>query len=135
MIRIEIVHSPQPRRVDVVPLELGIGSTAGQALAMWLAIQRHATDASAQALDSTPGDGVADGYLQAHQAAAGSAELSAWTGHLGVWGRRVPFDTVLREGDRLELYRPLLCDPKESRRRRQRLAAQARTGASATRAR
>ena len=28
---------------------------------------------------------------------------------------------TLRDGDRVEMYRPLQCDPKESRRRRQRL--------------
>ena len=39
---------------------------------------------------------------------------------LGVWGAlRAPND-VLREGDRVELYRPLGVDPKEARRRRQR---------------
>jgi hypothetical protein len=27
-------------------------------------------------------------------------------------------DTVLRDGDRVEIYRPLLADPKETRRRR-----------------
>jgi len=38
----------------------------------------------------------------------------------GVWGARVPRETVLREGDRVELYRPLEADPKEMRRRRAR---------------
>lgn len=36
----------------------------------------------------------------------------------GVWGRRVPGEFVLRQGDRVEIYRPLRADPKESRRRR-----------------
>lgn len=35
-----------------------------------------------------------------------------------VFGRRATFDTVLEEGDRVELLRPLLVDPKEARRRR-----------------
>ncbi|MFM7531667.1 MAG: RnfH family protein [Rubrivivax sp.] len=38
----------------------------------------------------------------------------------GIWGRRTPGRTVLREGDRVEVYRPLLCDPKEARRLRHR---------------
>jgi hypothetical protein len=38
----------------------------------------------------------------------------------GVWGKRVTPDYVLREGDRVEIYRPLLADPKEARRRRAR---------------
>ena len=36
----------------------------------------------------------------------------------GVWGRPCGRDTVLRDGDRVELYRPLQVDPKEARRRR-----------------
>jgi len=36
----------------------------------------------------------------------------------GIWGRVVAPDTVLRDGDRLELYRPLTVDPKEARRQR-----------------
>lgn len=41
---------------------------------------------------------------------------------VGVWGRVVPPETVLREGDRVEIYRPLTADPKEARRRRGRKA-------------
>ena len=37
---------------------------------------------------------------------------------LGVFGRRVANDTVLRDGDRVELYRPLLIEPMAARRRR-----------------
>jgi len=37
---------------------------------------------------------------------------------LGVFGRRVKPDRVLRDGDRVEVYRPLLLDPMEARRRR-----------------
>ena len=34
----------------------------------------------------------------------------------GVWGRPVGRDHVVREGDRVELYRPLEMDPREARR-------------------
>lgn len=37
---------------------------------------------------------------------------------VGVFGRRVALGEVLRPGDRVELYRPLLADPKEARRQR-----------------
>jgi putative ubiquitin-RnfH superfamily antitoxin RatB of RatAB toxin-antitoxin module len=36
----------------------------------------------------------------------------------GIWGRKVPVDQVLREGDRVELYRALKVDPKVARRER-----------------
>ncbi len=38
----------------------------------------------------------------------------------GVWGRRQAADHVLREGDRVEIYRSLRVDPKEARRLRHR---------------
>ena len=37
---------------------------------------------------------------------------------VGVYGKRVDRGRLLRPGDRIELYRPLLIDPKEARRRR-----------------
>ena len=39
---------------------------------------------------------------------------------LGIFGRRVPPDHALRDGDRVEMYRMLVLDPKEARRRRAR---------------
>ena len=44
-----------------------------------------------------------------------SADLHA---PLGIFGKQVADDTVLLQHDRVELYRPLLIDPKEARRRR-----------------
>jgi putative ubiquitin-RnfH superfamily antitoxin RatB of RatAB toxin-antitoxin module len=37
---------------------------------------------------------------------------------LGVWGRKVLSSHPLRDGDRVEVYRPLLVDPKVARRER-----------------
>jgi len=48
--------------------------------------------------------------------AAGMKEGAA----LGIFGRRVAADTRLAHGDRLEIYRPLVLDPKERRRERAR---------------
>ena len=39
---------------------------------------------------------------------------------VGVWGRVCNPDTPLRERDRVEVYRPLLVDPMQARRERQR---------------
>jgi putative ubiquitin-RnfH superfamily antitoxin RatB of RatAB toxin-antitoxin module len=38
----------------------------------------------------------------------------------GIWGLKAGPETRLREGDRVEIYRPLRCDPKEARRQRYR---------------
>ena len=40
---------------------------------------------------------------------------------VGIWSRPCTRGTVLREGDRVEVYRELKADPKEMRRRRARL--------------
>lgn len=52
---------------------------------------------------------------------------------VGRWGRRCRRDTVLVEGDRVELYRPLEVDPKESRRRRQRTQIERKRGGKPSR--
>ncbi len=38
----------------------------------------------------------------------------------GVWAKLRPLDHPLRDGDRVEVYRPLRVDPKEARRQRYR---------------
>ena len=37
---------------------------------------------------------------------------------VGIYAKKKPLDTVLREHDRVEIYRPLIADPKNARRRR-----------------
>jgi putative ubiquitin-RnfH superfamily antitoxin RatB of RatAB toxin-antitoxin module len=39
---------------------------------------------------------------------------------VGVWCRAASLDTLLRDRDRVEIYRPLQVDPKEARRQRYR---------------
>jgi putative ubiquitin-RnfH superfamily antitoxin RatB of RatAB toxin-antitoxin module len=43
-------------------------------------------------------------------------DVSVW--RVGIYGKLKTLDTVLREHDRVEIYRPLIADPKESRRNR-----------------
>jgi len=45
-------------------------------------------------------------------------------GRVGVWGKHVAPETRLRDMDRVEIYRPLIADPKQVRRDR---AAKARS--------
>jgi hypothetical protein len=35
---------------------------------------------------------------------------------IGIWGREVQRDRVVKENDRIEIYRPLQLDPREARR-------------------
>ena len=55
----------------------------------------------------------ASGLLQRHP----EIDL-AKTNKLGVFAKLVKGDTVLRDKDRVEIYRPLIADPKEVRRKR-----------------
>ncbi len=47
---------------------------------------------------------------------------------MGIYGKIVPRETVLREHDRVEIYRPITCDPKEVRRQRARKAGKKTEG-------
>jgi putative ubiquitin-RnfH superfamily antitoxin RatB of RatAB toxin-antitoxin module len=45
-------------------------------------------------------------------------EIDLEKGKFGIFGKLSKTDTVLREKDRIEIYRPLIADPKEVRRKR-----------------
>lgn len=45
-------------------------------------------------------------------------EIDIETSYFGVFGKAVKDDFELSEGDRIEIYRPLIADPKEVRRQR-----------------
>jgi putative ubiquitin-RnfH superfamily antitoxin RatB of RatAB toxin-antitoxin module len=45
-------------------------------------------------------------------------EIDLTAQKVGVYGKLARLDTVLREGDRVEIYRPLIADPKEVRKKR-----------------
>lgn len=62
---------------------------------------------------STVEDAIAASGIQ-HQFAA--KKLSEMT--IGIWGHPVSVDRVVRHGDRIEIYRPLMIDPREARRQR-----------------
>ena len=42
---------------------------------------------------------------------------------VGIFGKKKTPDTVLRDGDRVEIYRPLVADPKDARRQRMKTKA------------
>ncbi len=61
----------------------------------------------------------------ARQAISGSGilqhfpELNMADLKIGIFSKSCSLDKILRDGDRVEIYRPLLCDPKEKRRQKQ----------------
>ncbi len=56
----------------------------------------------------------ASGLVQAHP------ETACLAGRVGIHARLVTLDAALADGDRVEVYRPLVQDPREARRRRAR---------------
>jgi len=58
----------------------------------------------AQVLEKSQITSIAQDYF-------GSKSLS-----VGIWGKRMKVDTIISDGDRIEIYRDLIADPKELRR-------------------
>jgi putative ubiquitin-RnfH superfamily antitoxin RatB of RatAB toxin-antitoxin module len=68
-------------------------------------------------LTMPPGSTVADAIAGARLAERyPGRDLSGL--QAGIWSRACARDAALREGDRVELYRPLAADPKQMRRDR-----------------
>ncbi len=55
---------------------------------------------------------VASGVLQQYP------EIELATARVGIFGKLKALDSLLQQGDRVEIYRPLQAEPMESRRRR-----------------
>ncbi|TBV07373.1 RnfH family protein [Phytopseudomonas dryadis] len=91
---IEVVYAT-PREQALIQLRLPVGTTAREA--------------------------VLQSGLQAR-----FPELDLLGAPLGIFGKAIacPEQRVLEEGERVEIYRPLLADPKEVRKRRAAMAAE-----------
>ncbi|HEY0201417.1 MAG TPA: RnfH family protein [Burkholderiaceae bacterium] len=88
LLRITVAYSPGPRQVVELALQLPDGAT------------------------------VADALRAAARADGAVANLQAGAEDLGIWGRRAGPAQILRDRDRVEVYRPLLVNPKVARRER-----------------
>ena len=67
---------------------------------------------------SLPDGATALDAIRAGGLLEGPAGIDPSTQAIGVWGRACAPTTLLKEGDRVEVYRPLAMDPKEARRQR-----------------
>jgi uncharacterized protein len=88
MMRVVLAHSPTERVVHETVVDVPLGSTVRQALAC-------------------------AGWLDRFPAGLDRPPFTP-----ALWGRKTSMDAVLREGDRVELLRPLRVDPKVARRER-----------------
>lgn len=90
LMQIEVAYAPDPKQVERVTVMVPMGAVLEQAV-------------------------QASGLLERFGLQARSPGLS-----FGVWSKIKPLNHPLREGDRVEIYRPLKVDPKEARRQRYR---------------
>jgi len=105
-LKLTLVYSSAARQVREIALELPAGSTLAQAL------ERARLQWGASHAQGANGcNGIQDGAWPFAPVAAGE---------FGLWGRAATATTVLHDGDRIEIYRPLRVDPKVARRERYR---------------
>jgi uncharacterized protein len=71
----------------------------------------------AKSLQMPPGSLVADALTLAAQD-ADFAGIDLANSPVGIFGRHVRRDQPLKDGDRIEIYRPLAVEPKLARRKR-----------------
>ena len=90
VLHVTLVYSPAPRQVKQHELRLLKGTTVAQAIEQ------------SGLLSECPEINLRD-----HTAFG-----------VGIWGRKTTLNHVLRDSDRVEIYRPLLVDPKVARRER-----------------
>jgi hypothetical protein len=75
---------------------------------------------------TSPRDAVAGSGIEQH-----FPEIDLQNCELGVFGKVIPADYELQDGDRIEIYRPLIADPKEIRRQRAAKGLQTKKGGGA----
>ena len=88
-----------------------------------VAYSPHAGAVDEVVLALSPGATVADA-LRESALAGRHPDLDLTTAPIGIWGVPCQRADMLRDRDRVEVYRVLLIDPKEARRRRHRSQGQ-----------
>jgi putative ubiquitin-RnfH superfamily antitoxin RatB of RatAB toxin-antitoxin module len=101
MVRVEAVGAGAP----IVRVAIAFSPSVGRAFELTLELP-----APANALDAIR----ASGLFERHP------ELGLGEPLIGIWGRACAAQTLLADGDRVEVYRPLTMDPNEARRLRAR---------------
>lgn len=67
---------------------------------------------------SVPASSTAGQAIEASGLLARHPEIDLSKNKLGIYAKLAKVDTVLRDQDRVEIYRPLIADPKEVRKQR-----------------
>ena len=67
-----------------------------------------ASDTEMTAAEAIKASGILDSF----------AEIDLDSAKIGIFGKATKMDATLQPGDRVEIYRPLIADPKEARKKR-----------------
>lgn len=96
------ISSSNKQKPNLISIEVVYGTPAKQKI-ISLSVKKN-TDVETAIVQS----GIVDVF----------PEIDLKTCKVGVWNRTCKLDNQLAEGDRIEIYRPLIADPKEVRKRR-----------------
>ena len=67
---------------------------------------------------SLPADATVQQAIEKSAIQSQFPEIELDVNKIGIFGKLVKLDSTLRDKDRVEIYRPLIADPKEVRRKR-----------------
>jgi len=67
---------------------------------------------------SVPADTTMQSAIEQSGVLQAAPEIDLAVFRAGIYGKLKPLDSPLREKDRIEIYQPLIADPKEARQRR-----------------
>jgi len=67
---------------------------------------------------AVPAGTSVEGAIRASGLTEAYPEVDPSTARVGIYGKLKTPDTLVRDGDRVEVYRPLTADPKQARRKR-----------------
>lgn len=95
-------HEGNPAPSELINIEIAFALPTKQTL---LALQMESGLSVEQAIQRS-------GILDTH------TEIDLNVNKVGIWNRTCKLRDIPQNGDRIEIYRPLIADPKESRRRR-----------------
>lgn len=109
-----MLHSSGP---GAVRSGIVTGNAPGAGLVVQLVHVSRGGAVYSESLALRPGQSVRDaiaqsGLLEQHP------EIDLTVNRVGIFGRLCSLDTIPRHGDQIEIYRPLVADPKKARRKR-----------------
>jgi uncharacterized protein len=96
--------------------EPGKASDGGEPMAVEVAYARPDVQVVLPVL--VPPDATVADALSSSKITERFPEIDLKTAKVGIFGKLTRMDTVLKPRDRVEIYRPLIADPKEVRRQR-----------------